>query len=172
MFAAVAASDGATERIANPQHLRAAERRLARAQRSLARKQQGSNNRHKARHRVVVAHRKVRDRRADHHHKLALRLIREHQAVAVEDLATAGLARTRLARSVHDASWGLFVRLLEEKAAQHGRRVLRVGRFEPTSQVCSACGRRDGPKPLSVRAWTCRAAAPSTTATPTRPAPS
>ena len=47
--------------------------------------------------------------------------------------------------------------MLEYKAALYGRRFRRVGRFEPTSQVCSACGVRDGPKPLHVRAWQCRA---------------
>jgi len=155
-LATVTDSDGTTEQVANPRHLRSAQRRLARAQRRLARKRKGSANRAKARHRVAVAHREVRDRRADHHHKLALRLVRENQAVAVEDLAVAGLARTRLAKSVHDVGWGLFVRLLEEKAAQYGRRVVKVGRWEPTSQTCSACGHRDGPKPLSVRSWGCQ----------------
>jgi putative transposase len=138
-------------------HTLAAERRLARAQRQLSRKRKGSANRAKARRRVAVAHRRVRDRRADHHHKLALRLLRENQAVAVEDLAVAGLARTRLAKSVHDAGWAMFVRLLAEKAAHHGRRVIRIDRFEPTTQTCSACGRRDGPKPLDLRIWTCGA---------------
>ena len=155
VFAAVAASDGTTELVANPRHLRAAERRLAKAQRALSRKRKGSANRAKARHRVAVCHRKVRDRRADQHHQLALRLVRENQAVAVEDLAVAGLARTRLAKSVHDAGWATFVSLLQEKAAQHGRQVVKVGRWEPTSQTCSACGHRDGPKPLSTRAWQC-----------------
>jgi len=154
-FATIAASDGTIETVANRRHLRAAERRLGRAQRALSRKQKGSANRAMARHRVAVAHRKVRDQRADHHHKLALRLIRENQAVAVEDLAVVGLARTRLAKSIHDAGWARFVCLLEEKAAQHGRRVVKTGRWEPTSQTCSGCGHRDGPKPLSVRAWSC-----------------
>jgi putative transposase len=156
-FAVVAASDGTAEVVANPRHLRAAEQRLAHAQRALSRKQKGSANRAKARVRVAAAHRKVRDRRADHHHKLALRLIRENQAVAVEDLAVAGLARTRLAKSVHDAGWASFIRRLEYKAAQHGRRVVKIGRWEPTSQLCSACRHRDGPKPLGVRAWACPA---------------
>jgi putative transposase len=154
-FATIVASDGTVDTIANPRYLRAAERRLARAQRNLSRKQKGSRNRAKARLRVAVAHRKVRDRRADHHHKLALRLIRENQAVAVEDLAVAGLARTRLAKSVHDAGWTTFIRLLEAKAAQHGRQVVKVGRWVPTSQTCSVCGYRDGPKPLAIRAWAC-----------------
>jgi putative transposase len=69
----------------------------------------------------------------------------------------AGLGRTRLAKSVHDAGWATLVRLLEEKAAQHGRRVVKIGRWEPTSQICSACRHRDGPKPLSIRAWACQA---------------
>ncbi|MFL6219128.1 MAG: RNA-guided endonuclease InsQ/TnpB family protein [Actinomycetes bacterium] len=154
-FAVVAASDGTVEQVANPRHLRTAQRQLARAQRQLARKRKGSANRAKARVRVADAHRTVRDRRADHHHKLALRLIRENQVVAVEDLAVAGLARTRLAKSVHDAGWATFLRLLEDKAAQHGRRVVKIGRWEPTSQLCSACGHRDGPQPLGRRAWQC-----------------
>jgi putative transposase len=156
-FATIAASDGTVEILANPRHLRAAERRLVRAQRQLSRKQKGSKNRAKARLRVAVAHRKVRDQRADHHHKLALRLIRENQTIAVEDLAVAGLARTRLAKSIHDAGWTTFVRLLEAKAAQHGRQVVKIGRWAPTSQTCSVCGHRDGPKPLGVRAWACPA---------------
>ena len=158
-FATIAASDGTVEILANPRYLRAAERRLVRAQRQLSRKQKGSKNRAKARLRVAVAHRRVRDQRADHHHKLALRLIRENQAIAVEDLAVAGLARTRLAKSVHDAGWTMFLQLLEAKAAQYGRRVVKVGRWVPTSQRCSACGHRDGPKPLGVRAWACPACA-------------
>jgi transposase len=52
----------------------------------------------------------------------------------------AGLGRTRLAKSVHDAGWAAFTAMLEYKAKRHGRTFARTGRFEPTSQVCSACG--------------------------------
>jgi putative transposase len=75
--------------------------------------------------------------------------------VYVEDLCVSGLGRTRLAKSVHDAGWSAFTGMLEYKAARRGRIFGRIGRFEPTSQVCSACGVKDGPKPLSVREWTC-----------------
>jgi putative transposase len=147
-------SDGTV--IANPSFLRKAERRLKRAQRALSRKQKGSANRAKARHRVAVLHRKVRETRLDHAHKTALSIVRDNQAVYVEDLAVCGLARTRLAKSVHDAGWSTLVRLIEEKCQRHGRRFGKIGRFEPTSQVCSACGIKDGPKPLAVRSWTCK----------------
>jgi putative transposase len=104
---------------------------------------------------VARAHARAADARRDFHHKLSTQIIRDNQAVYVEDLAVKGLARTRLAKSVHDAGWSAFVSMLEYKAALHGRHFGRTGRFEPTSQVCSACGVKDGPKPLSVRKWQC-----------------
>ncbi|MEW2257881.1 RNA-guided endonuclease TnpB family protein [Streptomyces sp. NPDC047869] len=111
----------------------------------------------KARTRVARAHARVADARREFHHQLSTKLIVENQAVAVEDLAVKGLARTCLAKSVHDAGWAAFVTMLEYKAARYGRTFVKIGRFEPTSQVCSRCGVQDGPKPLHVRVWTCRA---------------
>ena len=151
-------SDG--EVIPNPRFLRQAQRRLRKAQRVLSRRQKGSANRARARHRVAVLHRTVRETRLDHAHKTALRLVRDNQAVYAEDLAVSGLMRTKLARSVADAGWSQLIRCVEDKAAQYGRtfaRIGRIGRFEPTSQVCWACGVKDGPKPLSVREWACAA---------------
>ena len=142
-------------KIAAPRFLRRAEKKLKRAQRDLSRKQKGSRNREKARVRVARAHAGVAGARRDFHHKVSTKIIREHQAVTVEDLAVRGLARTRLAKSVHDAGWSAFTAMLEYKAKLYGREFRKAGRFEPTSQVCSACGVRDGPKPLSVRTWTC-----------------
>jgi transposase len=148
-------SDG--QIIPNPRFMRAKQHKLSRAERVLSRRQKDSANWAKARHRVAVLHRKVREARLDHAHKTALRLVRDNQAVYAEDLAIAGLARTRLAKSVHDAGWALLLRLTGEKAEQDGRVFYRIGRFVPTSQVCSDCGARDGPKPLGVRGWTCGA---------------
>ena len=147
-------SDG--RKIASPQFLRRAEKKLRRAQRALSRKETGSRNRDKARVKIARAHARVADARREFHHQLSTALIRDNQAVAVEDLAVKGLARTRLAKSVHDAGWSAFVGMLEYKARLYGREFHRIGRFEPTSQVCSACGVKDGPKPLHVRTWQCQ----------------
>jgi IS605 OrfB family transposase len=143
-------------KVSAPRFLRRAEKKLKRAQKDLSRKQKGSANREKARVKVARAHARVGDARRDFHHKLSTRVIRENQAVTVEDLAVKGLARTRLAKSVHDAGWSAFVSMLEYKAKLYGREFRKIGRFEPTSQVCSACGVKDGPKPLAVREWTCK----------------
>ncbi|MFC7014959.1 RNA-guided endonuclease InsQ/TnpB family protein [Streptomyces viridiviolaceus] len=148
-------SDG--RKIDSPRFLRRAAKRLRKAQRALSRKEKGSKNRDKVRIRVARAHARVADARREFHHQLSTRLIRENQAIAVENLAVKGLARTRLAKSVHDAGWSAFVTMLEYKAARYGRTLIRIGRFEPTSQVCSQCGFKDGPKPLHVRVWTCGA---------------
>jgi putative transposase len=144
-------------KVAAPRFLRRAEKKLKRAQRNLSRKQKGSSNRGKARVKVARAHAHVSDARRDFSHKLSVKVIRENQAVTVEDLCVKGLARTRLAKSVHDAGWSAFVNMLEYKAALYGREFRKIGRFEPTSQVCSACGVKDGPKPLGVRDWECAA---------------
>jgi len=148
-------SDG--RKIANPRFLRRAERKLRTAQKALSRKVKGSRNRAKARVKVARVHARVADTRRDWLHQESTRIIRENQAVYVENLCVAGLGRTRLAKSVHDAGWSAFTAMLEYKARRHGRDFDRTGRWEPTSQVCSACGVKDGPKPLGVRQWTCPA---------------
>jgi len=148
-------SDGT--KIDSPRFLRRAEKKLKRAQRELSRKQKGSKNREKARLKVARAHAQVADARREFHHQLSTKLIRDSQAIGVEDLAVKGLARTRLAKSVHDAGWAQFVHMLQYKAVRYGRTVVKAGRFTPTSQTCSECGVKDGPKPLHVRTWTCAA---------------
>jgi len=148
-------SDG--RKIAAPQFLRRAEKMLKRRQRSLSRKQKGSRNRDKARVKVARAHARVADARRDFHHQVSTALIRDNQAVAVEDLAVKALGRTRMAKSIHDAGWSGFVAMLEYKARFYGREFHRIGRFTPTSQTCSLCGVKDGPKPLHIRTWQCGA---------------
>ncbi|MCX5145500.1 transposase [Streptomyces sp. NBC_00320] len=146
-------SDGT--KISSPRFLRRAEKKVKRLQQSLSRKATGSRNRAKARIKVARQYAKVADRRRDWRHKTSTQIIRDNQAVYVEDLAVHALGRTRLAKSVHDAGWSAFVDMLEYKAARRGRRFGKIGRIEPTSQVCSSCRDRDGPKPLHVREWTC-----------------
>ena len=148
-------SDGTV--IRSPKFLRRAERKLRRLHKSLARKQPGSSNRDKARVAVARAHARVADSRRNFHHKTSTRIIRDNQAVYAEDLCVAGLGRTRLAKSVHDAGWSAFVNMLDYKARRHGRYFGKIGRWVPSTGPCSACDVNTGPKPLNVRQWTCTA---------------
>ncbi len=73
----------------------------------------------------------------------------------MEDLAVKGLARTRPARSVHDAGWSAFVGMLEYKAARYGRTVAKIDRWFPSSKLCSRCETVAAAMPLEVRKWEC-----------------
>ncbi|MEU4513378.1 transposase [Nonomuraea wenchangensis] len=142
-------------KVSSPRFLRRAEKKLRKLQRGLSRKEKGSKNRTKARIRVAAQHAKVADARREFHHQLSTKIIRENQAVYVEDLAVKGLARTRLAKSVHDAGWSCFAGMLEYKAKLHGRTFHRISRWFPSSKLCSACGTIQQSMPLNVREWTC-----------------
>ena len=148
------------EKVANPRHERRDRVRLARAQRVLARKQRGSANREKARRKVAKVYARITDRRRDHLHKLTTRLVRENQAVVIEDLQVRNMLGNHcLARAISDAGWRELRGMVEYKCRWYGRDLVVVDRWFPSSKVCSVCGVvRDG-LPLHVREWTCRCGA-------------
>jgi len=132
------------------------ERRIAKAQRVLARRQKGSKRRARAKCRVAVLHAKIGDTRHDFLHKLSTRLVREHSMIALEDLNVSGMVKNHhLARAISRQGWRALRTMLEDKAARHGRDLRVVDRWEPTSQVCSECGHRWGKLGLEVRTIRC-----------------
>ncbi|MEV0804834.1 RNA-guided endonuclease TnpB family protein [Micromonospora sp. NPDC050200] len=148
------------EKITNPRHERADRARLAKAQRELARKEKGSNNRAKARLVVARVHARIADRRRDLLHKLTSRLVRDNQTLVIEDLTVRNMVKNHsLARAISDASWRQFRELLTYKCAWYGRDLVVIDRWYPSSKVCSTCGAIAETMPLNVRAWTCRCGA-------------
>lgn len=148
------------EKITNPKHEKRDRERLAKAQRQLARKQKGSNNRAKARRNVARVYARISDRRRDHLHKLSTRLVRENQVVVIEDLNVRGMVRNHsLARAISDAAWSELRSMLEYKAEWYGRAIVAVDRFYPSSKTCSECGALQDEMPLNIREWTCRCGA-------------
>ncbi|GAA3410184.1 RNA-guided endonuclease TnpB family protein [Streptosporangium vulgare] len=144
------------EKIVNPKHERADRRKLATAQRNLARKEKGSANRAKAKLAVARIHARITDRRRDHLHKVTTRLVRENQTVVIEDLTVRNVVKNHsLARAVSDASWRQMRTMLEYKAAWYGRELVVVDRWFPSSKLCSACGAIQRSMPLGVRDWAC-----------------
>lgn len=145
-------SDGT--QIANPRYYRAAERKLKQAQRRLSRRVTGSNRRHKARELLAKAHLKVKRARQDFAHKTARALVNNYDHIAVEKLNIRGMVRNHpLAKSISDAGWGRFLRILIAKAASAGRVVVAVNPAG-TSQLCAQCG-ETVPKRLAVRWHSC-----------------
>jgi len=150
---AVVTSEG--ERVAAPRFYRSAQRQLRRAQRSQSRKVKGSNNRYKARQRVARVHQQIAAKRNDFCHKLTTRLVKDHDAVCIEDLNVKGLARTKLAKSMLDASMGMIRRQLTYKGVWYRTHVVAVGRFYPSSKLCYECGYKHDGLTLADRAWAC-----------------
>ncbi|MEU8044568.1 RNA-guided endonuclease TnpB family protein [Micromonospora echinofusca] len=145
------------EKVVNPKHERRDRAALAKAQRNLAKKETGSANRAKARLKVARVHARITDRRRDHLHKLTTRLVRENQTIVVEDLTVRNMVTNHsLARAISDAAWRQFRTLLEYKADWHGRNLVVVDRWFPSSKLCSACGALAERMPLNMRSWTCR----------------
>jgi IS605 OrfB family transposase len=145
-------TDAGTE-VEIPQHYRKAEKRLKRLQRALSRKKKGSNRRKKAIKRVAKAHLKVSNQRKDFHYKTANQLLSQGKNVSYEKLNIKGIARTRLAKSTHDAGWGQFLQILSIKAERAGLLAIAVNP-SGTSQNCSGCGVKV-PKTLSDRVHHC-----------------
>ncbi|MCX4692937.1 RNA-guided endonuclease TnpB family protein [Streptomyces sp. NBC_01408] len=144
------------EKISNPKHEGSDRQRLVAAQRVLSRKEKGSKNRAKARARVARIHARIADRRRDHLHKLTTRLVRENQALVIEDLVVRNMLKNHtLARAITDAAWRELRRMLEYKTAWYGRDLIIVDRWFPSSKLCSACGVVADNMPLNVREWTC-----------------
>lgn len=157
-LATIADTDGKRTDVANPRHLHRRQRKLARLELEKSRRQKGSSNRDKSRRRVAIQHGKVARARRDYHHKQALALVRDNQAIYVEDLNIAGMVcNRRLARAISDAGWAQFVRIVGEKCDKYGRTLHRVSRWLASSKTCSGCGYLLEELPLQIRTWTCPA---------------
>jgi putative transposase len=145
-------SDG--EVFENQKHLAAAQKKLRRLNRWLARKQKGSNNWHKAKRKLARLHLRIANLRADATHKLTTRLAQKASIIALETLNVAGMLKNRkLARAIADAAFSEMVRQLGYKAMQ----VVRIAPFYPSSKTCHECGHINHALTLADRVWACPA---------------
>lgn len=161
-LAVLADSAGGTQYVPNPRRLDAAQKKLLKANRALARKagpapgKPPSKRWTKTRQRLSRLHRRVADQRRDSIHKLTTRLERTYGTVVVEDLHVAGMLRNRrLARRIADASFGELRRQMEYKTAWRGGDLVVADRWLPSSKTCSACGVVKAKLRLSERTFTC-----------------
>jgi putative transposase len=141
----------------NPAYFRHAEKQLRVRQRVMSRRVKGSHGREEARILLAKAHEKVTNQRNHFLHRVANKYVAKYGVICVEDLNINAMDKNHhLARYIYDASWGKFFELLNYKAEEAGRLVIKVPRFEPNTETCSACGVINQELTLSDRQWVCK----------------
>ena len=160
---AIVYSDGTREKLTPPKPLKRRLKKLRRMQKSLARKQRGSNARTKQRIKVARLHARVADIRTNHNHKTTSRLVGENQTICLEALnisdlisqvGVKGRAGRHIRRAYADVGLGQFLTLLKAKAREHGRDIVAVNPAGTTT-TCSVCGGSNPRLPLTKRVWGC-----------------
>ena len=148
-------SDG--EKFENPKFLRKSDKRLNMLQQRLSKKQKGSKNYEKARIKLARQHEKITNQRTDFLQKLSTNLVKNHDLIALESLKVKAMVRNRkLAKSISDASWSEFVKMLVYKCEWNRKVLVQIDTFFPSSQLCSNCGHKNPQvKDLGIREWTC-----------------
>lgn len=135
----------------NPKFLSKAQSRLKFVQRKYS-KHKGK----RTKHRLAILHEKVANQRKDFLHKTSSELIKNHDSLAIEDLAITNMVKNHcLAQSISDAGWSMFVTMLEYKAEWYGKNILKIGRFQPSSKLHANCGHINKYLTLSDREWIC-----------------
>ena len=154
------------DKINNPRFLASLSKKLAKEQKVLSRKAllakkkgrklSDCRNYQKQKLKVARIHEDISNQRRDFLNKLSTDLIKNHDVICLEDLASKNLRKNHhLARAIGDVSWYEFVRQLSYKADWYGKKIIQISRWFPSSQLCSHCGVSSGKKPLSIREWTC-----------------
>ena len=143
--------------VENPKFFRKNQAKLTKAQRNLSRKQKGSSRRNKAKLKVARIHNNISNQRKDFIHKETTKIITEYDFIGIEDLNVSGMIKNRkLSKSISDASFSEFYRVLSYKASWYGKDVVKVNRFYPSSKTCSHCGWKDAELTLSDRIFSCK----------------
>lgn len=140
----------------NPKYLNKFEKKIKHLNILYSKKTKGSKNKEKARLKLAAAYEKLSNNRKDNLHKITTKLIKENDIICIENLNVKGMTKNhKLAKAIQDASFGTLVSMLKYKAAWHNRRIIEIGRFFPSSKLCSGCGYRMNYMGLEVRNWTC-----------------
>ena len=143
------------DEIPNPKNLKNALTKLKRLQRRLSKKAKGSNNRERARRVLACQYERVANRRNDFLQKVTHKLVTTYDTICLETLSPKNMIKNHhLAQALSDIAIGRFNQLINQKAEWHGVNILRIGKFEPSSKMCS-CGYVYKDLKLSQRVWTC-----------------
>ena len=140
----------------NKRFLEKSLRKLRISQRSLCRKQKGSNNREKQRLKVSRLHRKVKNQRNDYQHKVSREIVDKYNTISLETLKVKNMVKNkRLSKAIQDVSWSSFIEKLNYKVAENQGCLIKIDTYYPSSKTCSNCGCVKETLSLSERTYNC-----------------
>lgn len=140
----------------NNRYIKTYSKQLKKAQQHLSRKKKGSNRYKKQKLKVASIHKKITNSRIDNLHKISTNIIKNNDIIILEDLNIKGMVKNhKLAKHISDASWGKFITMLDYKANWNERKIIKIGRFFPSSKTCNCCGFIKQDIKLDVREWIC-----------------
>jgi putative transposase len=143
-------SDGT--KIDNPRHLKKSINKLKYIQHRYSK-----NKGVKTKYRLSLLHEKVANQRKDFLHKLSNEITNHYNTICLEDLNIKGMVKNhKLAQSISDVGWGMFVDMIKYKSEWKGKNVLQIGMFEPSSKTCNTCYSVNKELTLKDRTWTCK----------------
>ena len=140
-----------------PKFYRAAQSKLAKEQRKLSKCVYRSNNYYKQKLKVAKIHEKISNQRKDFLHKLSRKITNSYDVVCIENLDMKAMSQAlNFGKSVYDNGWGMFTTFLDYKLAYEGKRLIKIDKWFPSSQICNVCGYKNTQtKDLSLRKWIC-----------------
>ena len=147
------------EKINNPKFLNKSLKKLQLLQKVLSRKIKTSQNYRKLKYKIAILHEKICNKRDNFLHQISKSIINNNHVIIMEDLDIQSLlekSNTCMSRNIGDVSWSKFVTMLKYKALWNGKRVLQIGRYDPSSKKCSECGNINSELKLEERIWTCK----------------
>ena len=144
-------------KVKNHRFLKHYEKDLTLNQKFLSRKIKGSNRYEKQRLKVARIYEKITNSRMYLIHKTSTNLIKQFDAIYLEDLNVKGMMKNhKLAKAISDVCWSKFINILEYKANWNDKQIIHIDRFFPSSKTCSKCGWINNNLTLKDRNWICK----------------
>lgn len=149
------------EKIANQRFNEKARHKIAKLNRKMAKQKKMNGgkhtaNREKTRVKLARVYERIENQRKDWLHNLSTKIVRDNQTICLEDLAVQNMQHNhKLAGSIASVAWSIFVRMLTYKCEWYGKNLIQIGRFDPSSRICSVCGCYNDKLTLADRTWTC-----------------
>ena len=139
-----------------PKYYRNAQKKLAKEQRKLSRKEYRSHNYFKQLQKVQKLQEHIANQRKDFLHKLSAKLVSQYDAICFEDINLTEMSKTyKFGKSIGDEGFGIFRTMVKYKLEREGKYFILIDKWFASSKTCSVCNEKNNEITLNTREWIC-----------------